>query len=199
MRTQCALLTLLCLPATPVAGQATWTGTFEIGKAAFSSAAKDTSADPVHIRPWHPTLLTLRLARRGTRLGIGLAMSYSGGQEAVNIGDFVVLPGTALRLFEFAPELSGPILATRAGAEARWHIGPVLDVWWPSGGDPRARPGGHAGATITLPVTDRWHFDLRGDLAVTASYLTADEATGGIHRDHSMRRGRLGLGITRRL
>lgn len=199
MRTRSLAWTLLHLLPSVLAAQGAWSGTFEVGKATFSSAARDTSADPVHLRPWHPTLFTLRLSRQGSRLGVALALSYSGGQEGVNIGEFVVLPGTDLRLIEFAPELSGRVTTSRVGAELRWHAGPLLDTWWPSGGDPRTRAGAQVGATFSLPMTDRWRFDLRGDLAATGSYLTAEESTGGIHRDHTMRRGRLGLGLTRRL
>src|ERR1041384_3153450 len=199
MRHLLLLTGLLSTVVPAAAAQTSWSATFEVGKAVFSSAARDSGADPAHIRPWHPTLLPLRLARRGERIGFGLALGYAGGQEAVNFGDFVVLPGTDLGLLEIAPEIDGAVRTPGAGAALRWHLGPILDFWWPSGADPRVRAGAEAGGSLSFPLTERWRFDVRGDLAMTASYLNPDEATDGLRREHTMRRGRLGLGITRQL
>ena len=199
MRAVTLVLTLSALATRSLPAQRTWTGALEIGKATYSSAATDTGSDPAHLRPWHPTLFTLRLAREGSGLGLGIAMSYASGQEGVNVGDFVVLPGSSLRLLEIAPELRGPLLVTGRDATLRWHAGPILDVWWPSGVDPRRRFGGAAGLTLALPLAESWRVTLRGDVALTASYLPPAEAGGGLHRDHSMRRGRLAFGVARHL
>lgn len=199
MRAMLLTLTLCTLAVRPLYAQAAWTGAFELGKATYSSAATDSGSDPAHLRPWHPTLFTLRVAREGAGLGLGVAVSFASGQEGVNVDDFVVLPGSSLRLLEFAPELRGPLLVTRRDATLRWHAGPIIDFWWPSGVDPRRRIGGVAGLTLALPMTEAWRITLRGDLALTSSYLTPAEASGSLHRDHTMRRARLAIGIARHL
>lgn len=200
MRSLYGVLILLAaaVPSTASA-QAGWHLTLERGSTTFSAAAHDTSADQVQVRPWHPATYTFRLVRESRRLGFGVALTYSNGPVAANIDDFVLLPGDTQLLIELAPELRYPLIAASSGVTLRIHVGPVVDIWTPSGDDTRTVFGGLGGLTMSFPIAGRWQADLRADVAVTGSNVTKDEASDGIVREPTMRRGRLGIGITKRL
>lgn len=197
MRPVLTILALL-IPSTMQA-QSHWALTAEAGHTTYSSAAYDTSTDVVHLRPWRPTVYTLRLSRESRQIGFGLGIGFAPGKLGVNVDDFALLPGESLHLIEIAPELSLHLGTTSAGATFRWHAGPLLDIWVPSGEDPRQRIGAQTGATLELPVARSWAVTLRADLAVSGSFINESEASDGLRRDATMRRGRLALGITRRL
>lgn len=190
------LFAILCPPA--AAAQSSWHLSAEIGKTSYSWAVRDTGADPVSVRPWHPSIWSLRFARDSRRMGIALTVGFASGQEGGSIGDFAILPGTDLNLVEFAPEVRYLLHRTATGAELRLHAGPLADIWWPSGADGRTRFGGLLGGECSLPYSERWAVTLRGDAAITPTYVS-DEEAGGLHRPSSMRRVRFGLGVTRRL
>lgn len=192
------LVTALCFPC-PLAGQGAWTLTAERGWTTYSGAAHDTSAEPVHLRAWHPAVYSLRLAREYDRFGFGIAAGIALGQWGVTIGDFVVLPDESLRLIEIAPELSFKVATNPTGVVIRIHAGPILDYWTPSGEETRQRIGAQAGASLSVPMAARWTATLRTDVAFSRSLMNDEEETAAISRDPVMRRGRLALGITRRL
>lgn len=192
------LVTALLVPC-HLAGQGTWMLTAERGWTTYSSAAHDTSSEPVHLRAWHPAVYSLRLAREYDRFGIGIAAGIALGQWGVTIGDFVVLPDESLRLIEIAPELSLKVATNPTGVALRVHAGPVLDIWTPTGEDPRQRIGAQVGASLAIPVGERWSATLRTDVALSRSLMNVEEQTAEITRESSMRRGRLALGLTRRL
>jgi hypothetical protein len=68
-----------------------------------------------------------------------------------------------------------------------------------SGEDPRSRLGALLGTVVELPLTERWRVDLRADLTLTRSWMRPEDEDAAITRESSMRRGRLALGITRKL
>jgi hypothetical protein len=193
------LLSVLCLGPGRISAQARWQLTFEAGITTFSAAAHDTSTDRIYIRPWRPTSYTLRLLRNGERLGAGLGLTYIPSSLGVNTADFSFSSSGELQVLEIVPELRYRIGATAPGVELLAHAGPVFEIWAVKGADPRGRIGGLAGATLAFPLAASWRIDLRGDLAMTPSYLNRDEDTAEIHRERSMRRGRVALGLTRRL
>ena len=199
MRRLLLVLLISAIFARPATAQSGWALTFERGATAFSAAAHDTSTPQIRLTPWHPGLYSLRLARNGERMGAALALGYGVSDFGGSVGDIVVLPGSRLAIMEVAPECSYRISTTPLGAALRVHAGPVLDLWYPSGGDMRSSLGGLAGASLALPLATRWEVSLRADLALTTSEVTKDEAGPGLIREGSMRRGRLAVGLTRRL
>lgn len=198
-RTLLLVLLVLSFPTAPAAAQSRWTLTLERGWSVYSAAAKDSSADPGHLRAYRPAVYSLRLAREQGRLGFALAVGGALGQWSVNFGDFYVLPDEALHLVEVAPEVRYRLGTSSAGAAAYLHLGPTLSIWSPSGEDPRQRLGAQAGATLSVPFASRWALDVRGDVAVSRSLMNEDEESAAITRESTMRRGRLALGISRRL
>lgn len=199
MRGLFAGLLILAALHRPLAAQGAWTLTLDRGATSFSSTAHDTSSPPVRLVPWHPTLYTLRLERRWGRSGLGVGISYGAGVLAGRVEDVVVIPGLSLDLAELAPEVSRALVTTSRGATLRVQAGPLMDLWIPSGEDIRATFGGAAGATLVLPLSARWEVAVRGDIAVTSGEVTPGEASAEIIRARTLRRGRLGLGITRHL
>ncbi len=198
--TTCILLLLTLVPGGNATAQASWHLTFERAATTFSAEAHDSSTtDRVHIRPWHPTIYSLRLIRQAGRLGIGVGIGYSSAAVAGNIGDFVLQLGDRERLVELAPELRYRLGATATGASWILHAGPLLDIWTPEGGDGRTVWGAAAGATLAIPIGTRWAVDVRTDFGITAATVTEAETSAELIRENSVRRGRLALGITRRL
>ena len=193
------LFLALAARSTPALAQSRWSLTLERGWSTYSAAAKDTSADPGRLRPYRPAIYTMRLARERGRLGLALAVGGALGQWSVNFGDFYVLPDESLHLIEVAPEIRYRLGGTSVGAVAILHLGPTLTFWSPSGEDQRQRLGVQAGGTLSLPLTGRWAVDLRGDVAVSRSLMNEDEESAAVSREPTMRRGRLALGLTRRL
>lgn len=197
MRSAFTMLVLFA-PTTMVA-QARWSLGVEVGGTTYSAAAHDTSVDQVHLRPGYPTIYTVRLARESDRFGVALGVGFASSEWAVNIDDFRILTGDGLALFEIAPEVSARIARTSAGATLRVHTGPIFDVWVPSGEDPRQRLGAQLGLALALPLAQAWKVTIRSDMALSRSFLNEDEESAAVRRDGTMRRGRLALGITRRL
>ena len=195
-----SLLMLILTPLAPLMAQATWHLTLERGMTTFSAEAHDSSTtDRVHLRPWHPTLYALRLTRESGRIGLGLGLGYASAPIAGNIDDFVLLFGDRERLFEIAPEVRYRVGTTSSGAALRFHLGPVIDLWTPDGADTRTVLGAVGGATLTMPLGARWSVDVRTDVGITGATVTAEEASPEVIRASTVRRGRLALGITRRL
>lgn len=199
MRPTYPLALLALLGAPPAAAQATWRLSAEIGKASYSWAVRDTGADPVSLRAWHPSVWSLRLTRDSRRFGVALAAGVAFGQEGGTVADFALLPGTDLNLAEFAPELRYLVHRTGTGAELRLHAGPLVDTWWPTGAEARTRFGAQAGGEFSLPYADHWAVTLRGDAAITPTYVNKEEAGTDLRRPASMRRARFGVGVTRRM
>lgn len=181
------------------AGQARWTLTAELGATTFSSAAHDTSSPPFQLRAFRPISYSLRLTREGRRVGMALGLSYLPSALAGTVEEIAFVQGGQLELFEIAPEVRWILGTTSAGATVVLHTGPIVDVWGVAGGERRLRAGGSVGATLALPLTERWRFDVRSDLALTRSFLTAEEEAPDLTRTKSMRRARLALGLARRL
>jgi hypothetical protein len=193
------ILVLTVILPTALSAQGRWTLTLESGLTTYSSAAHDTASPSTHLRPWRPVLYSLRLSHDRDRLGFGVALGAAHGRLGIDVEEFALQPGETIDLVEFAPEISYRLGETSRGAVLRAHAGPVLDVWMPSGEDPRYRFGGQVGVTLRLALTARWAVTLRGDVAVTPSFLDEGDETPDLRRDGTMRRGRLGIGIARRL
>lgn len=200
MRHPALLIVLgLCLAARPGTAQTAWRLTFSASTTSFSPAAQDTSADPVQLRPWHPVLYSLAVTRDGRRIGAGLGVTIAAGEVGANVGGFAVLPGQRLDLVEVAPELRWLARRTSTGAELRVRLGPVWEVWWGGGLDPRHGWGAKAGALLMLPVTGRWDLEVATDLTVARGLYRPEDADPGITINRTMRRTQLGLGIARRI
>lgn len=199
MRPTLSLALLALLAAPPAAAQTTWRLSAEIGRTSYSWAVRDTSADPVSLRPWHPSIWSLRLARDARRFGLAFTFGFAFGAEGGTVADFTILPGTDLNLAEFAPEVRYLLHRTTTGAELRVHAGPVADIWWPTAATARMRLGAQAGGEFSLPYSERWAVTLRGDAAITPTYVSKEEAGTELRRPSSMRRARIGIGVTRRM
>jgi hypothetical protein len=167
-RTLLALIAILFVGRT-LGAQARWSATLERGFTSYSESAHDTSSPPVRLVPWHPAVYTLRIARDGRRWGLGLSLGYAHGELAGTQGGVVILPGSDYHVFEVAPEIRARIATTSAGATVRVQAGPISDLWFPQGDDVRSTFGGLIGATLSLPLADRWEVAVRTDLAVTTS------------------------------
>src|SRR5690348_2241712 len=111
------LLTALC--AQSAVAQTVWHLDAEVGKATYTWAVRDTSANPVTIRPWHPTIWSIRLSRDARRFGVALSIGVALGQEGGTVSDVTILPGTDLNLAELAPEVRYLVHRTAAGAALR--------------------------------------------------------------------------------
>ncbi|MGH7592069.1 MAG: hypothetical protein ACREOE_00780 [Gemmatimonadales bacterium] len=168
--------------------------TLEFGMARFHGGVRDTSSPPVYIRPFRPTLVTLRLA--GPRFGV--ALTIAGAATGYSQGSIALLQSGDLSLLELAPEIRTPLARTPAGGRLLVHAGPLLDLWKANGGSSVARFGGHAGATLELPISGRLGMSLRGDAAVTGSQVADASLTPDLSQ-HTMWRTRLGIGAVYRL
>lgn len=193
------MLALVGFTSGEAEAQSDWRLTLDVGATAFSAAAHDTSADPVQLRPWHPRIYSLRVTRDAGRLGVGMTLGISEGALGVNVQDFAVLDGTNAPLIELAPELRYRLVAIGSGGTLHLSIGPVIDLWMPQDADARTVCGGIGAATLSLPLAGSWLVDVRGDLAVTGSLLTPEEESPELIRESTMRRGRIALGITKKL
>lgn len=190
---------LLLCAAPQVAAQTRWTLTGELGTNRFSRAAHDSSTPPVSLGAWRATSYTLRLARAEAERSVALSAGLTSSPFAAWIDNVAVVQGGELALYEFGLTYGRRVLRSGRGAALRLEAGPVLHIWTMSGEDPRARLGAQLGTVLELPMTERWRVDLRGDLTLTRSWMRPEDEEGGITRESTMRRGRLGLGITRRL
>jgi hypothetical protein len=179
--------------------QSDWRLTLDAGATTFSAAAHDTSTPTVELRPWRPTTFSLRVTRDAGKLGFGFTLGLSKGPLGVDVEDFVLLDGGKAMLIEVAPEVRYRLAELSGGGALHLSAGPIADFWSPDGGDTRTLIGGIGGLTISLPLAGNWLVDVRGDLAVTGSLLTEEEEDPGLIRESTMRRGRLALGITRKL
>lgn len=200
MRTWAASALIGALAAAPAQAQEPWRLTAEAGMTSFSEAFHDSSTPPIAIGAWRPTMYTLRLTGHLGKLGVGfgasLAKSGMGGGDGTGV---VVVFEDQLVLLELAPEIRVPVIADRHGTRLIVHAGPVWDHWSLSGEQGRSRRGGLGGFTLSFPVGASWRTDLRGDIALTGSFVEPAEAVGGVQRPSHMRRSRLALGITRTL
>lgn len=186
---------LLLVPAQLTAQQDGGTRlTLEFGMARFHGGVRDTSAPPVYIRPFRPTLVTLRLA--GPRFGV--ALTIAGAATGYSQGSIALLQEGDLSLLELAPEVRTALAEPATGGRLVVHAGPLLDLWKTDGGSSVARVGGQAGATLELPLTGRLGVSLRGDAAVTGSQLADTDLTPDLSQ-HTMWRTRVGIGATYRL
>lgn len=199
IRTFGIAMLIATVTAGPVAAQAEWRLTLDVGATSFSSAAHDTSDPAVNLRPWRPTTFSLRATRDVGKIGFGVTLGLSNGPLGANIDDFVLLDGGNALLIEFAPELRYRMVSSRSGVSLHLSAGPLVDAWSPQGADPRTTFGGIGGLTLSLPLAGEWLVDIRGDLAVTGSLLTEEEETPALIRESTMRRGRVALGVTKRL
>lgn len=198
MRIVLIALLLLC-EATVATAQRQWTLTAESGLNRFSRAAHDTSTPTVSLGAWHATSYTLRLARRDSAGEVAISVGYTSAPFAAWIDNVAVIQGGELALIEFGATYGRRLARSVAGAVLRAEAGPVLHIWTMSGEDARARLGGVLGTVVELPVTARWRVDLRADLTFTRSLLRPEDEDAEITRESSMRRGRLAIGLTRRL
>ena len=195
MRRTMICAALLMAPAALTAQQDAGTHlTLELGLARFHGGIRDTSAPPVYIRPFRPTLVTLRLT--GPRFGV--ALTIAGAATGYSQGSVSLLQGGDLSLLELAPEFRHPVARTSGGGRLLLHAGPLLDLWRQNGGGTVARIGGHAGATLELPVSGRLGVSVRADAAATGSQLK-DTALAADLSQHTLWRTRLGVGAMYRL
>ena len=197
-----ALLTLAILVAVMIGraqAQADWRLTLDAGATSYSAAAHDTSADRLEIRPWRPTIFSLRVTRDVRKLGFGMTLGLAVGPLGLNIDDFVLLDGTDELLIELAPEIRYRLAVMPGGGSLHLSAGPVIDIWTPQDEETRTVLGGIGGVTLSLPLAGSWLVDVRGDLAITGSLLTEEDESAEIIRESTMRRGRIALGITRKL
>jgi hypothetical protein len=195
MRRTILCAALLMAPAALTAQQDAGTHlTLEFGLARFHAGVRDTSTPPVYIRPFRPTLVTLRL----TAPGFGVALTIAGAATGYSQGSVALLQGGDLSLLELAPEIRHSVARTVAGGYLLIHAGPLLDLWKQNGGSTVARIGGQAGASLELPISGRLGLSLRADAAATGSQLK-DSALAPDLSQHMLWRTRLGIGAMYRL
>jgi hypothetical protein len=196
-----SLLLLLCVLASvrQLAGQRPWALTFEATRGAYSPAARDTSTPPAIIEAWSPTQFTFRLERSGRNHGVAIAISYMHAPLGGSIEDVTLLVRNQIEMIEIAPEWRYRLILAQRGARLVTHIGPIADGWGPNLEPIRWRIGGMAGLTLAFPLTERWEVGIRSDFAITGSYLRPEDDDDQIDVEPTMRRTRIGLGITRRV
>ena len=200
MRVWAASALIVTFFADSAQAQEPWRITAEAGITSFSEAFHDSSTPPLSIGAWRPMMYTFRLTGHLGRVGVGLGASLvksgMGGGDGTGV---VVVFEDQLVLLELAPEVRVPLLTDRHGTRLVIHAGPVWDHWSLIGEHGRSRKGGLGGFTLSFPVGASWRTDLRGDLALTGSFLEKSEAVSGVQRPSHMRRSRLALGISRTL
>lgn len=193
------IVTLLASIPSALAAQSGWRLSGELGSNRFSRAAHDTSSPAVSLGAWAATSYTLRLARDDGRNVLSASLGYTSSPFAAWIDNVAVIQGGELALAEFGLSYGRRLLRSGRGAALRVEGGPVLHLWTLSGEDPRTRLGALVGSVLELPLTERWRVDLRGDLTVTKSWMRPEDEDAEVSRESSMRRGRVAIGITRRL
>lgn len=193
----CTLLSMLI--ATPAVAQSQWALTIEATQASYSAAAYDTSTPRVAAGPSGPVLVSLRVQREGPAHGFGLGVTYTNAPLGGWVEDVTVLIAGSLELVEIAPEWRVRLREGQTGARLVGHLGPIFDAWAPSGEPVRWRVGGMAGVTLEFPLSAGWQVGIRSDFALTGSYLRPEDDNDEIDVEPTMRRTRIGLGITRRL
>lgn len=198
MRTN-LLWALTVAGAVPLSAQSPWAITVEVSKSGFSAAAYDSSTPRLAVGPGWPTMLTLRLQRTGERHGLAVGVTYVNAPLAGWVEDVTLILERSNELVEIAPEWRHVLARPASGARWVAHLGPVFDGWGPSGEPIRWRIGGMAGATLEFPLSTGWQVGIRGDFSMTGSYLRREDDDDQIDVERSMRRTRVGLGITRRL
>jgi len=160
---RCSVLFVLACWPRPASAQ--WGLSAEIGTLRFSGGTADTSGLSVH--PYRSTGLGIGVDREfgGTRIGLEVRYAKTGlGGEG---RDVAFVDYEALSMIEIAPLVS--LRAARFGQDLslRFEAGPVIDIWRPSGEDPRVRTGGRAGVMMDWPLARR----LRGAVRVSAALL----------------------------
>ncbi len=199
MHTRLLLAFLLVSPTGPLLAQRPWGITFEATRGAYSPAAHDTGSPPATVEAWSPTQFSLRLERSGTRHGVAVAISYMHAPLGGSVEEITVLIRSRVEMVEIAPEWRYLLAAPASGARWVLHLGPVFDGWGPSAEPIRWRVGGMAGVTLAFPLSPRWEVGIRSDFAMTGSYFRPEDDDDEIDVEPTMRRTRIGLGITRRL
>jgi hypothetical protein len=193
------LWVLAVIGTVPLNAQSPWGITVELNKSGYSAAAYDSSTPKLAVGPGWPTMLTLRLQRTGERHGLAMGVTYVNAPLAGWVDDVTLILASSNELVEIAPEWR--YLIARPASGARWitHLGPVFDAWGPSAEPIRWRVGGMAGVTLEFPLSAGWQVGIRGDFAMTGSYLRPEDDDDQLDVEPTMRRTRIGLGITRRL
>ena len=147
-----ALLALGLAIALPSGLMAQWSVAFEATASYYGGASRDTAADPISVRPHHPTSFGLRLERCFGQLGVGVSAALAGPDVIAENNSAGAIVKDALDLFEIAPEAAVLVGRTPSGVAVRFHAGPLIDVWAPQGEDVRTRVGGHAALSLEWPL-----------------------------------------------
>jgi hypothetical protein len=198
MRSWIALI-LSAIVGTTAQAQGSWSLALETSRATYTPAAYDTSTPRISIGAWGPMLFTARLSRSGAPHGFGLAVSYMNAPLGGEVEEVALFIRRSLQMVEIAPEWRFLLVEAPTGARLVASAGPIADGWGPSAEPIRWRIGAMAGATLEFPLSDRWRVGIRGDFAITGSYLNPEDDDEEIDLEPTMRRTRIGLGITRRL
>jgi hypothetical protein len=177
-----------------------WSVALEATASYYSGASRDTGADPISIRPHHPTSLGLRLDRRVGRLDVGVGAALAGPDVIAENSGVGAIIKNALDLFEIAPEAALLVGQTpaRERVALRVHAGPLIDIWAPQGEDARTRLGGHAGLSLEWPLGARFAGSVRAAAALTPSLFRDGELPAGFERRALWRRS-VSLGLRYRL
>ena len=193
-----ALLALGLAIALPSGLMAQWSVAFEATASYYGGASRDTAADPISVRPHHPTSFGLRLERCFGQLGVGVSAALAAPDVIAENSSAGAIVKDALDLFEIAPEAAVLVGRTPSGVAVRFHAGPLIDVWAPQGEDARTRVGGHAALSLEWPLTARLAGSVRGGVALTSSLFNEGELPGGFELRAMWRRS-VSLGLRYRL
>jgi hypothetical protein len=170
MRRSQALVWCL-LVGLPGAAHAQWSARFELGTIAFSGASHDTSGSvpPANFRPYHATTVQVGVERRWRTLGAAVDVLHGGPGVALESDETVFVAKDLLAFWEIALEGSLHLAETGTGLTLRAQIGPLVDIWLPSGAASLMRAGARGGLSLEWPFGARVTGSVRVALALSGS------------------------------
>jgi hypothetical protein len=157
----------------PRAALAQWSARLELGVIAFSGASHDTSGVmPVaDFRPYHAATLQIAVERRWARLGAAVDLLHAQPGFALESDKTVFVAKDLLAFWEIALEASMRLTGSGVGTgpTMRAQLGPLVDIWLPTGGASLTRVGAHAGLSLEWPFGTRVTGSVRAALALSGS------------------------------
>src|SRR5207247_10949558 len=102
-----ALLALGLAIALPSGLMAQWSVAFEATASYYDGASRHTAADPISVRPHHPTSFGLRLERCFGQVGVGISAALAGPDVIAENSSAGAIVKDALDLFEISARSRG--------------------------------------------------------------------------------------------
>lgn len=171
-----------------------WGLTAEMGLSWFSGSARRDSAGAVDdLHPSPSRSVSLRVDRRGGRLGIALTALYEKTGLVDATDEVSITVNDVSKLYSLRPEIWGRILTLKALAlEA--HGGLSLDYWQFAGMENRVKAGAMGGLTLVAPIAGAFGLRLRWEGSLSGSLINPGELPPSFERRRSFH-SRLGFGI----